>query len=571
MSVPRILIVDDDTALLQALPEALKLRMSPVDVDVCDSAPAALDLLAETDYDAVVSDIKMPGMDGLALLEQIRTLQPHVPTLLITGHGERDLAIQALRGGAYDFIQKPIDRDYFIASLHRAIQMRQLSRQVEEQRQALEQHTSSLGRMVEERTRELLEANLAKDELLQARDQALALAKKAMRRQKAARKEVEVLAKELKEQARELNAIFEAMADGVYVCDAEGQIVRVNARWAELVGRPAEELLQSGTRHGELAGFRRLDGAPLDADEYPLAQALRGTTVANTRLMIRQHNTGKDIPIRVSSAPIRDEAGAITGAVAVASDISELYRLERHKDEFLSIVSHELKTPLASLKVMAQLTHRRLQRADIPMPAQLTNMERSIGRMETLVNDLVDISRIESGKLALRLERVSLIALCKQAMEEQIVATDRVIVFEATGDPFEVEVDGDRIGQVLVNLLSNALKYSAAHTPVTLTLERDEDTAIVRVHDEGPGIPSEALSRIFERFYRVPGIEVQVGSGVGLGLGLYISHEIVERHGGRIWVESETGAGSTFCVALRLARARSGSGVARSYEASTPR
>src|SRR5216684_2880074 len=123
MNEPHVLIVDDDPALLQALPEALRLRMHGVTVDTADSAAVALDRIAIEDYDAIVTDIKMPGMDGLALLAEIRARRPDTPTLMITGHGEHALAIDALRGGAYDFIQKPIDRDYFVASLGRAVQM----------------------------------------------------------------------------------------------------------------------------------------------------------------------------------------------------------------------------------------------------------------------------------------------------------------------------------------------------------------------------------------------------------------------------------------------------------------
>ena len=155
----RILIVDDDPALLQALPEALRLRLVDMAVDTCDSAADALRRIAATDYDAIVSDIKMPGMDGLALLAEIRRLRPDTPTLLITGHGQHDLVVQALRGGAYDFIPKPIERDYFVASLARAIETRHLRRQLDEQR-------STLERTVEERTRELRKANDVKDRFL---------------------------------------------------------------------------------------------------------------------------------------------------------------------------------------------------------------------------------------------------------------------------------------------------------------------------------------------------------------------------------------------------------------------
>ena len=159
MSRACVLLVDDDLALLQALPEALRLRMGGVKIDTADSAEAALGLIAARDYDAIVTDIKMPGIDGLELLAEIRTQRPDTPTVMITGHGEHDLVVQALRGGAYDFIQKPIDRDHFVASLSRAIQMRELSRRVKEQQTALERHLNDLEAIVEERTRELRETN----------------------------------------------------------------------------------------------------------------------------------------------------------------------------------------------------------------------------------------------------------------------------------------------------------------------------------------------------------------------------------------------------------------------------
>jgi PAS domain S-box-containing protein len=142
--VPRVLIVDDDPALLEALPAALSLRMEGVEVDTCESGTAALELIEAVDFDAVVTDIKMPGMDGLTLLREVKERRPRTPTLLITGHGDRELAVEALRGGAYDFVPKPIDRDYFVASLDRAIAMRRLDRENEQQRQALERHARVL-------------------------------------------------------------------------------------------------------------------------------------------------------------------------------------------------------------------------------------------------------------------------------------------------------------------------------------------------------------------------------------------------------------------------------------------
>ncbi|PYO90902.1 MAG: hypothetical protein DMD66_01295, partial [Gemmatimonadetes bacterium] len=146
MNEARVLLVDDDPALLEALPEALRLRMSALTVDTADSAAAALDRIADRDYDAIVTDIKMPGMDGLALLAEIRGRRPDTPIVMM---------VHALRAGAYDFIQKPIDRDYFVASLCRAIETRALTRRCKEQQLALERHLTDLEAIVEERTREL--------------------------------------------------------------------------------------------------------------------------------------------------------------------------------------------------------------------------------------------------------------------------------------------------------------------------------------------------------------------------------------------------------------------------------
>lgn len=382
-SIPRILIVDDDPALLQALPEALRLRMGALHIVAVDSAAAALKHLADEEYDVIISDIKMPGMDGLALLEHVRALRPETPTLLITGHGERDLAVRALRGGAYDFIQKPIDRDYIVASLTRAVLTRQLRRQVEEQRDALERHAEELERAVAERTRELVEANQV-------------------------------------------------------------------------------------------------------------------------------------------------------------------------KDTFLSIASHELKTPLTSLKGLAQVTRRRLAQNGQPEAAYLEKMERAIGRVEILVNDLVDVARVDSGKLTLRFERESdLAALCQQVVDEQIAASERDVTLELPKQQqIELELDPDRISQVLTNLIANALKFSPPEAAVLVTVALAGDEAVISVRDHGLGIPPEQLPHIFERFYQAPNITVQSGSKIGLGLGLFISHEIVERHGGRLWAESTPGKGSTFAFTL---------------------
>ncbi len=163
MNTGHILLVDDDPVLLQALPHTISLRMSGVQVETADSANVAIDLVQQQEYDAVVSDIKMPGMNGLDLLEEVLGRYPDIPVLLITGYGEHELAIRALRGGAYDYIQKPIDRDDFVASLSRALQTRQMRRQIQAQQHSLEQYALSLERQVAQRTREMAAMSAKKD------------------------------------------------------------------------------------------------------------------------------------------------------------------------------------------------------------------------------------------------------------------------------------------------------------------------------------------------------------------------------------------------------------------------
>jgi signal transduction histidine kinase len=383
--IPYVLIVDDDAALLEALPQALSLRMTAIQVDTSDSALDALKQAQENDYDAIVSDIKMPGMDGLALLAKIQELRPETPTLLITGHGEHDLAVQALRGGAYDFIQKPIDRDYMVAALSRAIHTHRLSRQLAEHQRALELHALSLERIVTNRTRELVEANAS-------------------------------------------------------------------------------------------------------------------------------------------------------------------------KDRFLSMVAHELKTPLTTLKGRTQLLQHRVQREamDDVVNLGLRDIERSINRLQALVNDLLDASLVQTNMFVIHRRRCDLVELCRHVLDEYTAGSGPALRFEAPGEPIEAEVDADRIAQVLLNLLSNAHKYSPQRYPITVTLQKVGFEAIISVRDMGVGIAPQELEHIFDRYYRVPDIDAQSGSQNGLGLGLHVARKLVERHAGRIDVQSVPGEGSVFSVVLPL-------------------
>jgi signal transduction histidine kinase len=177
------------------------------------------------------------------------------------------------------------------------------------------------------------------------------------------------------------------------------------------------------------------------------------------------------------------------------------------------------------------------------------------------VTDLLDVSRIQVGKLEMRSEACDLATIVQETVQEQrMINPRRSILLEGPiEEPVPIRADADRIGQVISNYLSNALKYSSGEKAVTVSLEREGPVARVSVRDDGPGLPPAERERIWERFHRVRGVEVQTGSGVGLGLGLYISKTIIAWHGGHVGVESIPGHGATFWFTLPLAQQQPGS------------
>ena len=258
----------------------------------------------------------------------------------------------------------------------------------------------------------------------------------------------------------------------------------------------------------------------------------------------------------------RGEAQASESALRAANQLM---------DEFLGMASHELRTPLAIFLANVQIAARRVERLQVELEQKvgeddtlmaqivalqglLTRAEEAAVRQDRLVSDLLDVSRIQAGKLEIHPEHVDLRQVVRECVEEDRLAhPKRSILLELPEEAEPVLGDVDRIRQVITNFLANALKYSDAAKPVRVLLRRDGLHARVEVRDEGPGLPVEEQARIWDRFYRSSDVERQAGFGAGLGLGLHISKTIVERHGGQVGVESVPGNGSTFWFALPLA------------------
>lgn len=229
----------------------------------------------------------------------------------------------------------------------------------------------------------------------------------------------------------------------------------------------------------------------------------------------------------------------------------------RLKDNFLSMASHELKTPMTTILGQAQLMKRRLSKipelsADLTfMHGALESIDSQTQRMNALVDDLLDLYNIRAGKIELHLEPCDLVALCHEVVREQRLLTGRTIQLDVPDSPVVMQADEDRLSQVIVNLVSNALRYSPEDSSVQIFVDKLREVSIIEVCDAGTGISQEEQAHIFEPFYRSPK-NVCTSSKSGLGLGLAISKDIVERHDGRIWCRSRVGQGSTFIVEMPL-------------------
>ena len=359
------------------------------------------------------------------------------------------------------------------------------------------------------------------------------------------------LSEEAQRRAAELDAVIASLADGLIIYDAYGEIVRMNPAIEKMLGFSAEELNRPLAERMKMLRAETADGRPLQVEELPLRRALRGETVHGV-VVVLHSSDGRPVWVSSSAAPIRSPDGSVLGVVASFTDITALHELEQLRDEYVQLIAHDLRSPLASLMGYAQILYRALSQKGLQREA--SNAQAILDgarRMNRMIQELVESSKLESGGLEPRKELANLAHLVHHLAERVCPpeALSRVKVECPEWVP-TVAVDIDRLERVLDNLITNALKYSDPDTPVVVRVGRSGGEAIVSVIDQGAGIPAEDLPHVFRRFYRAKTQK----KAEGLGLGLYITRLLVEAHGGRTWVESEVGKGSAFHFALPLAQ-----------------
>lgn len=255
--------------------------------------------------------------------------------------------------------------------------------------------------------------------------------------------------------------------------------------------------------------------------------------------------------VSTSATVLRDKSGKPIRMLGATSDVTDRKELERKKDEFLAIASHELKTPVTSIKAYGQVLQKMLRReGNVKAATHLEKMDAQIDKLTNLIGDLLDVTKIQSGKLQFNEEEFDFNLLVKEIVEEVQRTTEKHQIKAELVNLKFITGDKERIGQVLTNLLTNAIKYSPHSQKINVSSTADSNCVTLCVRDYGVGIPKENQTKVFEQFYRVSGPGKETFPG--LGLGLYITSEIIKRQGGRVWVESEEGKGSTFCFTLPL-------------------
>ncbi|XXX80901.1 PAS domain S-box protein [Sorangium sp. So ce134] len=358
---------------------------------------------------------------------------------------------------------------------------------------------------------------------------------------------------------KRLQAVVEQMPEAAVLVDAEGRLITCNRLALQYASRTAGELDPWG--NAVLFDHRTPGGEPVGWAERPLTRALhRGEVVTGAEGLLCCAE-GAFVPVLVNAAPVRSDGGEIEGAVAVFQDISALKEMERQRQEWISIIAHDLRQPI---QVIATASHLLRPRSGEQPAAdgqkQLVRIASSVERLRRMIDDLLDASRIEARQLTLDRSPVDLRAQLGEILEKSAAATaGHAVRLEVNGDVPAVPADPGRLEQIVTNLLSNAAKYGQPDGDIVVAVSVDRSFAQVAVTNSGPGIAEASLPHLFKRFSRAAEGDPRRIRGVGLGL--YITKGLVEAHGGSISVESTPGGATTFRFSLPLGDAARAAGA----------
>lgn len=558
-----ILIVDDQPDNLYVLQRLLKGH--GYDVLQAENGATALKIATERLPDLILLDVMMPEMDGFEVVQRLRdnAQTRNLPVVLLTANApDERLKIQGLKLGADEYLTQPINNNELLA-----------------------------------RVQALLRTKQTQDELLLRNTQLAALLDIV---------QASTSTLELEEVGRRLveRALSAAHMDvgGIWLLEDDTLMCLAQQGYSADVQEERQRISLAESRVSREAMSRRepIFGATKDLYGTKSSIAHDAETIIVLPLLHRAEALGVlylgTRQQRTFSADDLTFLSAIANAAATAVRNARLFKqtdeqrqqlkqADVEKDEFISIISHELKNPLASIKGYAGLLQRRAKKENLPASSVkgLEVIEQQVNRMNQLLEQLRDVSQIGMDRFEIDPTLLDIADLTQRiALELQATTTEHQLQLElqTSDEPLLIGADEFRVSQVLTNLIGNAIKYSPQGGPIDITVRSANQApcpaqaeaaqwAIVTVRDQGIGIPKNEQERLFQRFYRAPNAKGRIS---GMGLGLYITREIVERHGGCMWLESEEGQGSMFGIALPCAAdtAQASAAAEASAETSTP-
>jgi len=485
-----ILVIDDEQIMREGCSRILS--KDGWAVITAENGKQGLEVI-QTDpkiIDLILLDLMMPGVSGMEVLDQVRNIDPSLLVIVITGYATVESAVEAMKKGAYDFIPKPFTPDQLRIVVRRALERKSLQKEAEFLRS--------------ERERSL---------------------------------------RDIATEKSKIKTIINCMGDGVLVCDRDSCVVLSNPAASRMLKVSETSLL------GNLLPQCNLHPELSKTIQESLSTTDKSYTSVSQELSVGESG---EIFLRAHTAPVRNDLGETLGSVTVLQDISHLKELDKMKSEFIAMVAHELRAPLASVEQQLTVILNKMAGEVTAKQQQLLSRakERTKGLL-TLIKDLLDISKIEAGMMVQYKEPLSLQEVAQKVvdlMRTEAEAKKLDLQISAPSKLPLIGADRNSMEGIFTNLISNAIKYTPEGGKIEVTLSEESGFVKAVVSDTGIGIKKEDLPRIFDKFYRVKTAETR--QIVGTGLGLSIVKSIVDAHLGSISVESEEGGGTAFTVLL---------------------
>lgn len=499
----KILILEDNQSDADLLNRELKKSGLSFTSEIVQTRIEFENALQNFNPDLILSDYSLPSFDAVAAFQIKQNKHPDTPFIIVSGIIGEENAVELIKAGVTDYVSK--SKLFTLSTkINRALN----DTQIRKDKSIIDEKLKAINL-------ELLELNQELEARVLHRTKALA--------------ESETL----------FRSMMETIPQIAWTNTVKGEVVFYNQRWYNYTG------LDKGQT--QLMGFKSVihpDDLKLSFDQF--RTILKTSNGGEFQIRVKRID-GLYMWHLIRLMPIMDQQGTMQLWVGTATDIQELRVLQQHKDDFIIIASHELKTPITSLKASLQLLDRIKDNPHSPLHSKLIiQANKSLGKVSTLIEDLLNSSMANQGQLHIHQQNFILSEAINECCND--IREEGIYTIKIEGNLLiEVYADLIRIGQIVSNFIANAIKYAPDSKEIRILIEKINDTIKVSVIDNGPGIQPEKLGYIFDRYYRAENAGSQYK---GLGLGLYICAEIIKKHNGLIGVESELEKGSTFWFTL---------------------